>query len=131
MRGDIDELLWSRPSLGQTDTAEPLPTPGGRHLWRGASGRRFRFSTVSLIGCPQPAMATFVLVRRDERGNAVPLHVGVVVSSAPTLNLARIRCKAARVGASEIHLRDVANTGGIRAARRVARDIRRAFAAGG
>ena len=58
----------------------------------------------SLPTCRAPVRAAYVLVKRDQAGKAVPLFAGAAVSRAPTLNLARIRRRAATLAATEVHL---------------------------
>lgn len=96
--------------------------------WRGLSGRLYRHSAHTTIFCPPPSHGTYVLVRRDERGRAVPLYTGVAASSAATLNLAHIRHRAVTLGVTEVHLYPVRTSGSAFAMRRIARDLRAAFA---
>jgi hypothetical protein len=49
-------------------------------------------------------MAAYVLARRDDNGRLQPLHVGLGQSTAPTLNLADVRQRAAQAGANEVHV---------------------------
>lgn len=61
--------------------------------------------TVSLILCPEvPRGTRYELVRRCEDGNRQPLFAGVVTSDAPSLNLAKVRYRGARLGATEVVL---------------------------
>lgn len=97
---------------------------GYGHTWRSSTGRLYHFSTSVLRACRAPARAVYVLVRRDDAGHAVGQFVGAAVSRAPTLNLARIRERAAILGATEVHLLDITHTVGSYAARRLVRDLR-------
>lgn len=61
--------------------------------------------TVSLILCPEvPRGTRYELVRRCPDGLAQPLFAGVVTSDAPSLNLAKVRYRGARLGATEVVL---------------------------
>jgi hypothetical protein len=92
--------------------------------WQSRSGRLFHFASMPLFTCRAPARAAYVLARRDTAGHAVALFVGVALSLAPTLNLARIRQRAASLGATEVHLLDLDHAQGTYAARRLVRDLR-------
>jgi hypothetical protein len=82
----------------------PLQAPARVHAWLGASGRRYVHSVYSLIECPPLPKATYVLVRRDQNGQRMPLQVGLGLSAAPTLNLAQVRRRGAQLGANEVHV---------------------------
>jgi hypothetical protein len=74
------------------------------HYWRGASGRRYVHTVYSLIECPPLPKATYLLARRSGDGSRQVLHIASGESSAPTLNLARIRQLGATFGANEVHV---------------------------
>ncbi|MFN3868428.1 MAG: hypothetical protein ACK4MF_05105 [Hyphomicrobiaceae bacterium] len=58
----------------------------------------------SLVFCPEfPAGTVYRLVRSDERGSAT-LYEGVALSEAPSLNLAKVRHRGARLGANRVIL---------------------------
>jgi hypothetical protein len=78
--------------------------------WRGASGRRYVHTVYSLIECPPLPKATYLLVRRSGDRSAQVLHIASGESSAPTLNLARIRQLGATLGANEVHVHYLAET---------------------
>jgi hypothetical protein len=80
------------------------PADGRQHVWRGASGRDYAHVVYPLLECPPLPAAGYVLVRRDGSGRLQPLHVGVGLSPAPTLNLAEVRQRAAQAGANEVHV---------------------------
>jgi hypothetical protein len=80
------------------------PADGRQHVWRGASGRDYAHVVYRLLECPPLPVAGYVLARRDESGRLQPLHVGVGLSTAPTLNLAEVRQRAAQAGANEVHV---------------------------
>jgi hypothetical protein len=82
--------------------------------WRGASGRRYVHAVYSLIECPPVPQATYLLVRHEDDGNCRVLHIASGESSAPTLNLARIRQQGATLGANEVHVHLLAATQGQR-----------------
>jgi hypothetical protein len=92
--------------------------------WRSGTGRLFHFTATPLFTCRAPARAAYVLARRDSAGHAVALFVGVALSLAPTLNPARIRERAAILGATEVHVLDLSHAPGTYAARRLVRDLR-------
>jgi hypothetical protein len=94
-------------------------------LWRGASGRRYLHTVYSLIECPPVPKATYLLVRRADDGGRQVLHIGSGASDAPTLNLARIRQRGATLGANEVHVHFLAETGSQR--RLVTCDLRAAL----
>jgi hypothetical protein len=88
----------------RTPAGLPAPADGRAHVWRGASGRDYAHVVYRLIECPPLPMAGYVLVRRGADGRLQPLHVGLSQSTAPTLNLAGVRQRAAQAGANEVHV---------------------------
>lgn len=100
----------------------PQQVPARRHLWRGASGRRYVHSVYGLIECPPLPKATYILVRRDRGGRCSVLHVGIGESDAATLNLAQVRQRGAQLGANEVHVHFQARSNAARAL--VACDLR-------
>jgi hypothetical protein len=82
--------------------------------WRGASGRRYAHMVYSLIECPPVPEASYLLVRRDGDGSCRVLHIASGESSAPSLNLARIRQQGATLGANEVHVHLLAESEGQR-----------------
>lgn len=93
-----------------------LMEPLGFYVWQGASGRAFTHAVYTLIGCPAPLAASYVLVRRGLNGKRRVLAVGRTLSAAASLNLAHIRRKGATLGANEVHLHALAETEQDRAA---------------
>lgn len=86
-------------------TGVPLFTkPLGGLSWNGRSGRAYAHVVYSLIGCPAPSSASYLLVHRDTSGTALPLAVGRTSSRHASLNLAGIRHTGATLGANEVHL---------------------------
>lgn len=84
---------------------EPDAGHGSRfHFWSGASGRRYVHTVYDLLDCPEVPAANFLLVRRDASGQRTVLAVGHLKHQAPSLNLAEIRCRGARLGANEVHV---------------------------
>ncbi|MGF1648988.1 MAG: hypothetical protein ACFCUN_00895 [Hyphomicrobiaceae bacterium] len=84
---------------------------GGRELdnqrfqfWVGASGVSYVHSVYDLQACPELPEACYILVARTASGSAMPLHVGQTCAQAPSLNLAQVRQRAAKLGANEVHV---------------------------
>jgi hypothetical protein len=73
-------------------------------FWTGASSHRYVHSVFSLIGCPELPPANYILVRRDTRGRRRILRIGRTDHDAPSLNLAEIRHRGAKLGANEVHV---------------------------
>ena len=101
--------------------------PQSFHYWRGASGNRYLHMVYSLIGCPAPTKANYVLVRRHDDGRRVALAFGQTKDDAVSLNLAHLRREGARRGANEVHIHLLADTPETRDA--VEADLRLAIAA--
>jgi hypothetical protein len=116
-----------RPSDKRPSDIRPTDMSPSTAYWRGASGRLYRHSAHTNVFCPAPRRGVYILARRDAEGAAVPLFAGVAASTAGTLNLAHIRRRAVTIGATEVHLCPVKDTGSIFSLRRVARDLRRSF----
>ena len=76
----------------------------GFHYWEGLTGSRYLHSVYSLQDCPELPKANYIMVRKLENGEAIPLFIGQTIADATSLNLAHIRQKAARLGANEIHI---------------------------
>ncbi|SRR5258705_4636368 len=73
-------------------------------FWTGASSQRYVHSVFSLIGCPELPAANYMLVKRDARGRRKVLRIGRTEHDAPSLNLAEIRHRGAKLGANEVHV---------------------------
>jgi hypothetical protein len=84
--------------------------PARLHFWRGASGRRYVHVVYSLLECPPLPRANVMLVRRDDRGRRIVLHVATGSSEATTLNLAQVRQRGASLGANEVHVHFLAGS---------------------
>jgi len=84
--------------------------PQSFHYWRGASGKRYFHLVYSLIGCPAPPRANYVLVRREDDGTRVALAFGQTKDDAESLNRAHLRHEGAKRGANEVHLHLLADT---------------------
>ncbi len=97
-------------------------------FWRGRSGRLYRHQVHALLTCPAPVRSVYVLANRDASGRAKPLFAGVAASTGPTLNLAHIRRRGAQLGASEVHILEMPHAAGSLRHRRIAQDLRAAFA---
>lgn len=93
-------------------------------FWTGSSGQRYVHSVFNLIGCPELPPAVYALFYADADGNRTVLRVGRVEHDAPSLNLAEIRHRGARLGANEVHVHFLA--GSERQRRLVELDIRSA-----
>lgn len=104
----IGERMRVTPSSSLAELLHPI----GCHDWRGASGRTFPTKMYTLLGCPAVATASWVLVRRRDDGARVALATGRTESSAPTLNLAHVRWRAAQLEADEVHLYEACELGG-------------------
>lgn len=136
-------LVLRSMSLPRTSTADLEPPPAQRGLarpkkhhrsadrrpveavcfWKGTSGRLYRFSVHSLIECPQATRGLYILAWRPSCAPKA-LHVGAAASHAASLNLAHIRHRGAKHGATEAHLFAFAGT--TAELRRMVRDLRAA-----
>jgi hypothetical protein len=96
--------------------------------WAGLSGRLYRAGVEGLLQCRAPARAVYLLVKRDASGRPHALFAGLALSRAPTTNLARIRQRAAKLRANEVHLIDLTHSAGSYGARRLLRDVRAGLA---
>jgi len=74
------------------------------HYWQGLSGMRYLHSVYRLQDCPELPKANYIMVRKLDNGDVIPLCIGQTVADAASLNLAHIRQKAAQLGANEIHI---------------------------
>lgn len=79
-------------------------------LWGGRSGRHYAHTVYALVDCPQLPKCTYRLVKSGDRRDAQVLDTGTLESDAPSLNLAKIRQTAARLGATEVHIHFLATT---------------------
>ncbi len=82
----------------------------GFHYWDGLTGERYLHSVYSLQDCPELPKANYIMVRKLDNGEAIPLFIGQTVADATSLNLAHIRQKASRLGANEIHIHVMTDT---------------------
>ena len=87
-----------------------ITLPHAFHYWRGASGKRYLHLVYSLIGCPAPPRANYVLVRREDDGIRVALAFGQTIDEAGSLNRAHLRQEGAKRCANEVHLHLLADT---------------------
>lgn len=104
MAARIVSLARVQPAPAPVPLGLPAQVPARQQIWRGASGRAYVHSVYGLIECPPLPEASYVLVRREADGTAVPLHIGLGQEQAATLNLARIRQRGAQLGANEVHV---------------------------
>jgi hypothetical protein len=81
------------------------------HYWRGASGRRYLHTVYTLIGCPALPQANYILVRRHDDGSRRALLFGQTKDDAITLNLAHLRHEGAKLGANEVHIHLLTESG--------------------
>ena len=100
----------ARVARRQVSAPAAADLPAGLHFWRGASGRRYAHTVYSLIECPPLPRAAYLLIRRNPAGRRQVLHIGSGESSAPSLNLARLRQRGASLGANEVHVHFPAET---------------------
>ncbi len=102
MRHAIEQFgaVYGRSNGKSAELSAPLAVES----WLGASGRRFRHTVYSLIGCPAPETANFILVRRGADGRSQVLAIGRTETTTASLNLARIRREGATLGANEVHM---------------------------
>ena len=80
------------------------------HYWRGDSGQRYLHTVFPLIDCPLMAAVNYILVYCDADGVRRPLDVGRTTGASESLNLARLRRRAALMGANEVHLHFMVET---------------------
>jgi hypothetical protein len=92
------------------------------HFWGGASGRRYVHTVYSLVECPEVPQGNFVLARREADGRRTVLAIGHLTRESPSLNLAELRQRGARLGANEVHIHLLAPSAQQR--RRIELDLR-------
>lgn len=98
-------------------------------FWAGASGQHYVHTVHTLLACPELPPCTYVLAYRETSGAREVLAVGQLSGTVPSLNLAELRHRGARLGANEIHVHLLAPG---RAARNVVvADIKSALAGEG
>jgi hypothetical protein len=110
MAARIVSLARVQPAPPPVPLGLPEQVPARQQIWRGASGRIYVHSVYGLIECPPLPKASYVLVRREADGSAIPVHVGLGQEEAATLNLARVRQRGAQLGANEVHVYFAADT---------------------
>ena len=125
-KADVKTPRWL-PADEPARVYSEIGCPQSFHYWRGASGNRYLHMVYSLIGCPAPPKANYVLVRRQDDGRRVALALGQTKDDAVSLNLAHLRREGARRGANEVHIHLLADTPEARDA--VEADLRLAIAA--
>ena len=79
-------------------------------FWSGASGARYVHTVHSLLACPELPSCTYVLAYCAPSGEREVLAVGQLTGTVPSLNLAELRHRGARLGANEIHVHLLAGT---------------------
>lgn len=110
MAARIVSLARVQPAPPPVPLGLPVQVPARQQVWRGASGRNYDHDVYGLIECPPLPKASYVLVRREADGSAVPLHVGLGQEEAATLNLAKVRQRGAQLGANEVHVHFAASS---------------------
>lgn len=90
----------------ETASAEARLSPSAHpfEFWCGSSGSAYVHSVYSLLECPEPPAANYVLARRSPSGHRQALRIGRVENDAISLNLAEIRHLGALLGANEVHV---------------------------
>ncbi len=81
--------------------------PSGKErfqFWTGASGARYVHTVYDLLTCPTLPASNFMLVKCDADGAPEILSIGQLSNSATSLNLAEIRRRGAKLGATEVHI---------------------------
>lgn len=122
---ELSRVAAARAAISQNvDVSLPEPSAQQFQFWAGASGERYVHSVFSLIGCPELPKAVYVLMRRDNNGRGTVLRIGRTEHEAPSLNLAEIRHRGAKLGANEVHVHFLADSR--RQRREVESDLRAA-----
>lgn len=99
--------------LEQRHLETPVQAEGDRfQFWTGLSGRRYVHTVYSLLECPSLPACNYMLVKTGSGGERQIVEIGRATSDSSSLNLAEIRMKAARLGASEVHVHLLAKSAG-------------------
>src|SRR5262245_63504124 len=120
----VELSLVAAAANGEWDDEQPQIGSEEFFFWTGASSRRYVHSVFSLIECPELPPANYVLVKRDGRGRRKILRIGRTDHDAPSLNLAELRHRGAKLGANEVHVHLLTDSRGQR--RLVEMDLRAA-----
>lgn len=107
---ELSRVVAARAALHQDDVSLPEPSAQQFQFWAGASGERYVHSVFSLIGCPELPNAVYVLLRTDSYGRRKVLRIGRTEHDAPSLNLAEVRHRGAKLGANEVHVHLLADS---------------------
>lgn len=108
---ELSRVAAARAALSlDADVSLPEPSAQQFQFWAGASGERYVHSVFSLIGCPELPKAVYVLMRSDGSGRHTVLRIGRTEHDAPSLNLAEIRHRGAKLGANEVHVHFLAGS---------------------
>ena len=126
-KADVKAFIRGVAADGPPRAYSEIGFPQSFHYWRGASGNRYLHMVYSLIGCPAPPKANYVLVRRHDDGRRDVLAFGQTKDDAVSLNLAHLRREGAKRRANEVHIHLLADTPEARDA--VEADLRLAIAA--
>lgn len=98
--------------INQRPEPEQQPDLMQRFLfWKGASGTRYVHTIYSLLDCPPLTAGNYILVRRGAAGTREVLAIGRFAAGAPSLNLADLRHRGALLGANEVHIHLLAESG--------------------
>lgn len=93
------------PACANIDHVARSPATGRVNADASFESRRSAERVVSLIYCPEVPIGTrYELAHRDSDGARRSLYAGILDSLAPSLNLAKIRYRGARLGANEVVL---------------------------
>ena len=66
----------------------------GFHYWEGLTGQRYLHSVYSLHECPELPKANYIMVRKLENGEAIPLYIGQTIGDTTSLNLGSYPAKS-------------------------------------
>lgn len=109
MGASVIHLAEVRARRSHSSAQRAIASPSAKlaepfYFWSGASGQRYVHSVHSLIECPDVPASNYILVHRNHDGQRTVLAVGQATNEAPSLNLAEIRRRGARLGANEVHV---------------------------
>lgn len=98
--------------MNEQPMIEPQPDLMQRFLfWRGASGTRYVHTIYTLLDCPALSSGNYILVRREHDGRRTVLAINRLGTGSPSLNLAELRHQGAVLGANEVHVHLLAESG--------------------
>ena len=97
-------------TLGAEPRPSEQPLASRFRFWRGTSGERYLHTVYGLLDCPPLPRTNYMLVRRDQTGINKVLRIGHTSHDTASMNLAEIRHRAARLGATEVHVHFLAGS---------------------